>query len=596
MDAAAAIGRWIDHVYTAYLSPDAEAVLWSPSLGASWHDDAEALVSRAVEWSERAEVYLGVCLHSRDLMIREAGRRGAVADPRKRRGYAESTVLMPGVVIDFDLAFEGRSSSRLFGSLEDVEATIARLPIPPTSRVATGGGVHGWWLFREPIDLRKERDVARTVARSWTELVRAEADRAGADLDSTFDFARVMRLPGTKNRKTVHGEAGVPVDVCGDLDGPRSNPMDFEAWFGLVSAEMAPASTSVVMDGIVLTPDAEPPAGLLEAAFLFSPEFREIWHGARSYQSQSEADLAIASHTVRMGWPTQEVVNALIAHRRRNGEKSKLRATYFSTTIGKVHSSILAERGLPAPMSGTMPDLYPVGRQTSQEAPGSTPTNGRVPGRVWEHTGQPGVLEAVSRALGLCPEGAIVRFQKILGETSSYTIRLADDRVVTLPSSKHLLSFAMFRERWFDGTDRALVPIGKKQWLSIVQGLANAIEHVYLEESSDLVVLMQERLEEFLSRSSFAEDLTEGCRSRMPWRERGGAIYMHLQPFLQWLEVHAGDKVPRRTVELAMRLAGCQREKVNYEAAEGKRTSRSVYRVQAGYSEGMAQASNPTPL
>jgi hypothetical protein len=62
----------------------------------------------------------------------------------------------------------------------------------PTFIVATGGGVHGWWKFVEPI--------TTPDAATWENAMRGIAHCLQGDT-SVADVSRIMRLPGFRNKK-----------------------------------------------------------------------------------------------------------------------------------------------------------------------------------------------------------------------------------------------------------------------------------------------------------------------------------------------------------------------------------------------------------
>ena len=81
-----------------------------------------------------------------------------------------------------------------FPSEAAARAQLAHFPLAPSSAVATGGGLHLYWLLTEPLNL--ENGGAR-----YAKLVlRGLAKALGADLTSA-EPARILRLPDTFNYK-----------------------------------------------------------------------------------------------------------------------------------------------------------------------------------------------------------------------------------------------------------------------------------------------------------------------------------------------------------------------------------------------------------
>jgi hypothetical protein len=72
---------------------------------------------------------------------------------------------------------------------------LADFPLQPSVLVESGGGLYPFWLLNEPVDLRAEGAIARTES-----VIRRLVATLHADTNAT-DVSRVLRLPGTQNRK-----------------------------------------------------------------------------------------------------------------------------------------------------------------------------------------------------------------------------------------------------------------------------------------------------------------------------------------------------------------------------------------------------------
>jgi len=262
----------------------------------------------------------------------------------------------------------------------DARKILLRLPHWPSIIVHSGHGLQCWWLFEKPLGIEAEADrrFAMALAKGWTDHVRKQARAAGGwDVDATGDLARVMRPPGTFNRK-----GGEPVEVRIIEDHPdcRYNPCDFE----IFAAEDAVLATPGVENlTLILRPDAEPPAEKFAELVQACPAFVQAWNRQGpdlQDQSQSAYGLSLADIAALNGWSDQEIASLLIAARRKHGEKPEkaLRADYVAKTIGTPTAvasrttSILrrprestAARlpqgatmwGRPAPSTGPSPDI-----------------------------------------------------------------------------------------------------------------------------------------------------------------------------------------------------------------------------------------------
>lgn len=112
---------------------------------------------------------------------------------------AQEAVAIAGVWLDIDI--DGGPDNKQ-GAAPDMDAAVAvaHAVLEPTILVNSGYGLHSWWLFDEPWVFadNNDRELAQRVTRGWQTLHR---QAASFRLDSTFDLARLMRLPGTLNGK-----------------------------------------------------------------------------------------------------------------------------------------------------------------------------------------------------------------------------------------------------------------------------------------------------------------------------------------------------------------------------------------------------------
>lgn len=132
------------------------------------------------------------------------------------RGFASQVVEIPGLWADFDVK-PGQPDS--FQDTAELDAYLDTLP-EMTIRVDTGsGGVHGYWLFHEPLtDMTK----ARKYLRAWHAYLCAKTE--GKTVDNVQDLARILRVAGTV-RWPKPGEDRLPAVVqLWRSNGPRYTP------------------------------------------------------------------------------------------------------------------------------------------------------------------------------------------------------------------------------------------------------------------------------------------------------------------------------------------------------------------------------------
>lgn len=185
-----AMYRDVDHGWITLFSARAGAtrVDWFPA------GQLDELTARAITRShEGHDVWFGVATRHERL---PAGRGGA-------DDCHEITALW----LDIDVAgARHKDNDQLPPTFDDAYKLIDRFPVPPSLVVESGGGLQPWWLLDEPIDVDPE--ILRRWHITWARL----ADETGGwRIDNVSDPARVMRVPGTLNRKLVDDPAPVVI-------------------------------------------------------------------------------------------------------------------------------------------------------------------------------------------------------------------------------------------------------------------------------------------------------------------------------------------------------------------------------------------------
>ncbi|ACL04305.1 hypothetical protein Dalk_2612 [Desulfatibacillum aliphaticivorans] len=148
--------------------------------------------------------------------------------PSWSRGKANSVVGIPGLWLDLDIVGPGHAETSIPEDREAAMTFLEGLPWKPTLLVNSGGGVHAYWLFKEPwiFDDEKERIEAQELSARFQLHVRNLAKEThGWNLDNTSDLARLLRVPGSLNHKS---EPPTIVSIIKHHDQNRFNPDDFE--------------------------------------------------------------------------------------------------------------------------------------------------------------------------------------------------------------------------------------------------------------------------------------------------------------------------------------------------------------------------------
>jgi phage/plasmid-associated DNA primase len=139
---------------------------------------------------------------------------GALEEGAKKRNK-ETVAETPCVFVDIDFAkVDGKPD------LAEVLRQLARLKYQPSITVASGNGVHAYWLLCEP--LATQEHIERIEA-----ALRQLADLVAGDLP-VCEVARVLRLPGSHNAKDG---AWTEVTITSFDPGRRYEFDDLEEWF-----------------------------------------------------------------------------------------------------------------------------------------------------------------------------------------------------------------------------------------------------------------------------------------------------------------------------------------------------------------------------
>jgi len=120
-----------------------------------------------------------------------------------RRGGIDHTGEFLGFWADLDIAGPGHKTKNILpASVEDCLAIVEASGLPaPTEWVHSGGGMYPWWLLTEPHVPHSIQEMERLSA-DWQRLIGLASEKLGFSYGAGVgDLARVLRIPGTVNRK-----------------------------------------------------------------------------------------------------------------------------------------------------------------------------------------------------------------------------------------------------------------------------------------------------------------------------------------------------------------------------------------------------------
>jgi P4 family phage/plasmid primase-like protien len=217
-DDAAAAYQFLQCLYSDNAPGWLTMWLW-PSKYTHWvrTHNLEAAATYAVRQAQQCDVYVGIGLRGERL--------------HKGRGEAKDVIALPGLYADIDLKHPAHKAANLPQSIDEARQLLTEaIPLPPTMLIDSGHGLHGYWLWRELwlLDTEAERQTAARLLLQFQRTIQAAATLHGWHVDGVGDLARVLRLPGTCNRKIPDRIAPVAfLEVNSDT---RYTASDFTAY------------------------------------------------------------------------------------------------------------------------------------------------------------------------------------------------------------------------------------------------------------------------------------------------------------------------------------------------------------------------------
>lgn len=169
-------------------------------------------------------------------------------NPRNRemeyyeRGSRDDISTVVGAYQDYDIKGIAHKEENLPLSAEELYAFLKELPIQPTFLVYTGNGVHAYWLFEKPYEIRSasERNYIEQILKGWeTHVHQLAKERYGWNFDAVADLPRMLRAPETTNFKTEERPVCKVVSICENY----YLPVDLEPY-----CDVKPSSANPVPD------------------------------------------------------------------------------------------------------------------------------------------------------------------------------------------------------------------------------------------------------------------------------------------------------------------------------------------------------------
>lgn len=175
------------------------------------------------------------------------------------RGGDVLSKMLPGYAADIDMPSPARKHNKPLPLVPDVESGFllveqSGLPVP-TLWVDSGWGLYPWWIFNEPLDLTDPDNMAqaKNISDKFQATLGRWAEHLGWDYGTGVkDMARVLRIPGTVNRK-VEGDHRM-CHIMVEQSGYTYYDFDEFASAVLTAYDQAPVPVSYRAPKAVTTP------------------------------------------------------------------------------------------------------------------------------------------------------------------------------------------------------------------------------------------------------------------------------------------------------------------------------------------------------
>jgi putative DNA primase/helicase len=312
--------RFFRSLFGDHVETEAQIAIWTmPDKRTRFFDNINDAVTYATSRSTDSEVYFGVGLY----------RNGITTG----RGKADDVIAISCLWADIDFGDSHGSGKKYAPNRAEADRILDAISLAPTGVIDSGHGYHVYWVLDEPI---AAGDGAADRAKYWSDGVQAAARCLGYEVDAVGDLARVLRVPGTYNRKRdplavtivrINEEATY---TRGDTDAASelllgTNPKS-------KSSSPPTAATTVSVDAEVVLPQHK-----FDTLITNNPKFEKTWNRKRSDlkdQSASGYDLSVAKQAILAGWSDNEVASLVFAWRAKHYEDTdKLRRKDYLTKL-----------------------------------------------------------------------------------------------------------------------------------------------------------------------------------------------------------------------------------------------------------------------
>lgn len=568
-------GQFLSELFESMVDTGIFMYVWSPGLGSTYFTSTEQAAAHVEANKAGKDMYYGL------------GVTRALLSKDKRPNNLQVCGI-PGLWLDIDIAGPAHKKQNLPPTREDaIDLLESNLPLKPTILVDSGHGLHAYWLFKEPwiFETEDERIQAATLLKRFVLSFKYHAAVRGWTMDSVFDLARVLRIPGTDNCKTA-GER-IPCSVLAFNEDHRFNPDAFEQF--LVDGSQAGSDDHISemlsadknpLD-LILRVGATPPHEKMETLRTVEPKFEATWERKRpdlKDQSLSTYEMSLVSLTVSYGWSNQEIADSVVAFRRKHGKNPKeinkgMRVDYITRTILKARKDQKQD-----PVDPKVLELSQQATSANKDPAKDKPSKDQIRDAL------EGLLQ--------------VRIDKIIKykcDNPVFEIRLTDGSVVPVGSIDRLITQRNLKHAI--AAHRGVVPRSVKsnvwdEYATLMMELVETQEP--LAEDSTEKGILSSMITQYLEKMGVIDDMESAFYASRPFWFKGKA-FLFSKHFVNWTKFNA-EAINLREFSMTAKSMGIETEKLHFRVGEDgnkKDTTKAVYNVTSFIG---AAANAPAPI
>jgi hypothetical protein len=516
-----------------------------------WGDSVAAAASIAeAEAAKSQNTYFGVGTR----------RRGKHLVPDKR-GEDKDVAYLYGMWVDIDWMSDAHQKQNLPADEDEAYSILEAVPLDPSIVVRSGHGLQAYWLFDEPLPIGLGMDAAKRMTMRWNYTFKRFAQRCGWDVDSVFDLARVMRVPGSRNVKNG-GDVAVEIVTF----EPDRRYSIYELMDSAIDEDAVPsqlAANSMRAGNLVLNYTAQYNVDKFEALSENNPEFHARWLHKKAPggdNSMSSYDMSLASMAAYAGWDMQEIVDLLICHRRKykdlDPNNKEQRFDYLERTARKAWMDAQDSEKREAAKAALVVRPDEAQSKDGDDAPAE----------------DMGTWEALAKVLKIDIRG----MKKFLADEPTYRILIGDGEY-EMGTIENITSWVRFQNKVATHTGRAIPRFKPQQWADIWSRILMSAVSVSIADGGSAEVLYSDRFAQWMDdQVVLTVDAEVDITDPGHIYKCDGSVYFQLDDFYRWLKLYHHDNVTRGVVAKVLRQMNARPKHISI-VRDGKKSSRNMW-------------------